>query len=62
MGGKECQTVHMSYCLLLALAVFGIGMWAGKRPSSDTQQDQNSGTPIELDDPPWKQRFEKPWS
>ena len=54
--------MHMSYCLLLALAVFGIGMWAGKRPSSDTQQDQNSGTPIELDDPPWKQRVEKPWS
>ena len=50
----------MSSCLLLALAVFGIGMWAGRRPRSDAQQDQNNGTPVELEDPPWKQRFENP--
>ncbi len=54
--------MQMSSCLLLALAVFGIGMWVGRRPTPDTQQDQNNGTPIELEDPPWKQRFEKPWS
>ena len=52
----------MSSCLLLALAVFGLGMWAGRRPSSDAQPDTDDGTPIELDDPPWKQRFERPWS
>ena len=52
----------MSSCLLFALAVFGLGMWAGRRPTSDTQPDIDDGTPIELDDPPWKQRFERPWS
>ena len=52
----------MSSCLLLALAVYGLGMWAGRRPSGDTDSDREQGTPIELEDPPWKQRFERPWS
>ncbi|MDP6284592.1 MAG: hypothetical protein QF696_12205 [Acidimicrobiales bacterium] len=52
----------MSSCLLLALAVFGLGMWVGRRPASDSKPDAQDGTPIELDDPPWKQRFERPWS
>jgi hypothetical protein len=56
------QTVVMSSCLLLTLAAFGIGIWARRRPSTDTQQDKIDGIPIELDDPPWKQRFERPWS
>ncbi|MGYP003319254310 len=51
----------MSSCLLLAFAVFALGMWAGRRPSSD-KPDQNDGTPLEVEDPPWKQRFERPWS
>lgn len=54
--------MDMSSCLLLALVVFGLGMWAGKRPSSHTRPDREDGTPIELEEPPWKQRFEKPWS
>ena len=52
----------MSSCLLLALAVFGLGMWLGRRPASETQTEAEDGTPIELDDPQWKQRFERPWS
>ena len=55
-------TRKASSCLLLALAVFGLGMWAGRRPSGDTDSDREQGTPIELEDPPWKQRFERPWS
>ncbi|MBD52159.1 MAG: hypothetical protein CL450_02540 [Acidimicrobiaceae bacterium] len=57
-----CQTVPMSSCLLLALTVFGLGMWLGRRPASETQTGAEDGTPIELDDPQWKQRFERPWS
>ena len=52
----------MSSCLLLALGVFGLGMWLGRRPASETQPEAEAGVPIELDEPPWKQRFEKPWS
>ncbi|MDE0872846.1 MAG: hypothetical protein OSA88_03110 [Acidimicrobiales bacterium] len=51
----------MVWIIVIMLLSLGVIRWL--RHTEDTARSQMTGTPIEdLEDPPWKQRFEKPWS
>jgi hypothetical protein len=50
----------MVWIIVIMLLALGVIRWL--RHVEDTSRSQITGTPIELEDPPWKQRFEKPWS
>gem|GEM_PF-920630 len=60
-GHTGCQTGVMVWIIVIMLLSLGVIRWL--RHAEDTARSQMTGTPIEdLEDPPWKQRFEKPWS